>query len=139
MVGLGGFNNRFRSLTSSGLLGSNPIRYFQPCASNVDVTCLNRASDCTLTTAGFFLVPNLAVFLALNIFALFSASTLLRIVPISEIRFPIILLFQLLADLAIAMIQQARRSRRAFAQKTFRDFVTSMCDYVRLILTHLSS
>lgn len=90
IVGFGGFNNRIRSLTSSGLLGSNPIRYFQPCSSNVDVTSLNRASDCTLTTAGFFSVPNRAVFLAPNIFALFSASTLLRIVPISEILLPII-------------------------------------------------
>ena len=89
MVGFGGFNNRFGSLTSSGLSGSNPIRYFQPCASNVDVTSLNRASDCTLTTAGFFSVPNLAVFLAPNILVLFAASTLFLIVPMSEILFPI--------------------------------------------------
>jgi hypothetical protein len=101
IVGFGGFSNRIRSLTSSGLSGSNPIRYFQPCSSNVDVTSLNRASDCTLTTAGFFSVPNLAGFLAPNIRILFCASTLLRIVPISEIRFPIVSLFQLLAGLAI--------------------------------------
>jgi hypothetical protein len=111
IVGFGGFNNRSRSLTSSGFSGSNPIRYCQPCFSNVDVTSLNRASDWTLTTAGFFPVPNLAVFLAENIFILFSASTLLLIVPTLEILFPIASLFQLLSDLAIAMRSPVRRNR----------------------------
>jgi hypothetical protein len=44
------------------------------------------------------------------ILILLSAPTLLLILPISEILFPIVSLFQLLADLAIAMVLQVRRS-----------------------------
>jgi hypothetical protein len=112
IIGFSGFNNRFRSLTSSGFSGSNSIRYFQPCFSNNDVASLYRASDCTLTPAGFLAVPNRAGFLAPNLFFRLSAPTLLLIAPISEILFPIILLFQLLFDLAIEAISQAHRSPR---------------------------
>ena len=74
----------------------------------MDVTSANLDLDCTLTMAGFFSVPNFPVFLVPNMFVLLPASTLLLILPISEILFPITSLFHLLADLAIEMISPAR-------------------------------
>jgi hypothetical protein len=108
LIGFMGFNNRFRSLTSSGFSGSNPMRKFHPCTWNVDVTSANLDLDCTLTMAGFFSVPNFPVFLVPNMFVLLPASTLLFILPISEILFPISSLFHLLPDLAIETILAVR-------------------------------
>jgi len=76
----GGFNNISKSVMSSGLSGSNPIVCFQFFSSNIDATSFNLSSVCTLTTAGFFLVPNFAVFLPLNIFSIFSPLSIIRFI-----------------------------------------------------------
>src|SRR5437870_1435393 len=74
IFGLSGFNKRVKSAISSGLSGSNSILYFHPFSSNIDVTSLNLASVWTLTTAGFFSVPNFAGLLPSNQTALLSPS-----------------------------------------------------------------
>ncbi len=68
----GGFNNISKSLMSSGLSGSNSIVYVQPFSSNIDSNSFTLSSVCTFTIAGFFSVPNFAVFLPSNIFPIFS-------------------------------------------------------------------
>jgi hypothetical protein len=96
-VGFWGFKSLFRSLISSASPGSTLMRHSQPCFSHVSRTSFDRASDWTRTAAGFFSLPSLAVFFAPKEFIRLSASTLLRIVPISVIRLLMHLVFQLSA------------------------------------------
>jgi hypothetical protein len=92
---LGGFSNRVKSVISSGLSGSNVILYFHPLCSNADVTSLNLFSVCTVTTAGFFSVPNFALFMPSKIRIRFPAPARLLIFPTSVILLPIASLFQI--------------------------------------------
>lgn len=67
-----GFNNNSKSAISSGLSGSSPMVNFQPFSVNMAATSVILSSVWTLTIAGLFSVPNFAVFVPPNIFAMCS-------------------------------------------------------------------
>lgn len=62
-MGLGGFNNLSTSLISSSLSGSIPTIACQPLLLQSASTSWALCSVCTLTIAGFFLLPNLLIFI----------------------------------------------------------------------------
>ena len=101
ILGLGRFSNSVKSEISSGLSGSSSILYFHPFSSNAAVTSLYLLSVCTLTTAGFFSVPNFACFTPLKIRIRFPTPGWLFIFPTSVILLPIALLFQISWELSI--------------------------------------
>lgn|SRR5687767_6108699 len=101
IAGLRGFNSLVKSAISSGLSGSKSILYFHPFSANNAVTSLSRFFVGTVTTAGFFSVPNFAVFLPSKTAVRFSEFTRFLILPISSIRLLICRLFQISADLSI--------------------------------------
>src|SRR5215813_11934543 len=108
ILGLGRFSNSVKSEISSGLSGSSSILYFHPFSSNAAVTSFNLLSVCTVTTAGFFSVPN---------FACFTPSKIRIRFPTSVILLPIPLLFQISWDLSIPRRKQGDQHETSSCEK----------------------
>ena len=114
---LGGFSNRVKSVISSGLSGSNSILYFHPLCSNADLTSLNLFSVCTVTTAGFFSVPNFALFMPSKIRIRFPTPGWLFIFPTSVILLPIMLVFQISLSLSIPRLGPRDQCETSYWEK----------------------
>src|SRR4030095_4413008 len=120
ILGLGGFSNRVKSEISSDLSGSNSILYFPPLSSNAPASSLNLLSVCTVTTAGFFSVPNFALFIPSKIRIRFPAPARLLIFPTSVILLPIAVLFQISLDLSIPRLELRYRHKQPIARRANR-------------------
>ena len=120
ILGLGGFSNRVKSKIFSDLSGSNSILYFHPFSSNAAATSLNLLSVCTVTTAGFFSVPNFALFIPLKIRIRFPAPGRLLIFSTSVILLPIAVLFQISLDLSIPRLEQGIGMKQPTARRANR-------------------